>query len=144
MLTATQEKEERIDGASRQARLRLYSTIDGGSSLSAPGEHAAAASSSRATTLGLPHDREVIDEDLGKSGASSDARYGFQRSSPRLVWARHGSCSVSTHHDWRAIIAIGISCSSCACSSACSSQTAKGSMIRAPIMTACYSAYRGP
>ncbi len=35
---------------------------------------------SRAAMLGWPRDRiEVIDDDLGKSGTSSDARYGFQR-----------------------------------------------------------------
>src|SRR5215831_4889038 len=34
----------------------------------------------RAVRLGWPHDRVVvIDDDLGKSGAASDERYGFQR-----------------------------------------------------------------
>lgn len=46
----------------------------------------------RATLFSWPKERiEVIDDDLGKSGATSDGRYGFQRS-PRSGWARRGWC----------------------------------------------------
>ena len=39
----------------------------------------------RATRLGWPRDRvEVIDDDLGKSGASSDVRFGFPSSTEEI------------------------------------------------------------
>jgi DNA invertase Pin-like site-specific DNA recombinase len=45
----------------------------------------------RAVTLGWPRDRvEVIDEDLGKSGATSEARFGFQRLIAEIGLAKAG------------------------------------------------------
>src|SRR5215469_10270438 len=45
----------------------------------------------RAVSLGWPRDRiEVIDEDLGKSGATSEARQGFQRLIAEIGLAKAG------------------------------------------------------
>jgi DNA invertase Pin-like site-specific DNA recombinase len=45
----------------------------------------------RAMSLGWPRDRvEVVDEDLGKSGASSEARHGFQRLIAEIGLAKAG------------------------------------------------------
>jgi DNA invertase Pin-like site-specific DNA recombinase len=45
----------------------------------------------RAVSLGWPHDRiELIDEDLGKSGAQAEARGGFQRLLAEISLARVG------------------------------------------------------
>src|SRR5438067_5976392 len=50
----------------------------------------------RAAAFGWPKERiEVIDDDLGKSGTSSDGRGGFQRLSPRSASGRPGWCSAS-------------------------------------------------
>src|SRR5260221_1675120 len=46
----------------------------------------------RAILFGWPKERvEVIDDDLGKSAASSDARYGFQRLIARLRLGKPGA-----------------------------------------------------
>ena len=67
---------------------------------------------SRAVTLGWPRDRiEVIDDDLGKSGASSDARYGFQRliaeiglSKAGLVLSFDASRLARNNRDWHQLL----------------------------------------
>ena len=66
----------------------------------------------RATTLGWPQDRvEVIDDDLGKSGASSDARYGFQRliaeiglGKAGLVLSLDASRLARNNRDWHQLL----------------------------------------
>ena len=74
----------------------------------------------RAIGLGWPHERvQVIDEDLGKSGAG-----GVDR-------------SVSTRRVWPATIGTGISCSNFARYSACSSLMANVCTTRVPTTTAC-------
>ena len=65
-----------------------------------------------ATSLGWPRDRvEVIDEDLGKSGASSDARYGFQRliaeiglGKAGLVLSLDASRLARNNRDWHQLL----------------------------------------
>ena len=67
---------------------------------------------SRAAMLGWPRDRiEVIDDDLGKPGASSDARYGFQRliaeigpSKAGLVLSFDASRLARNNRDWRQLL----------------------------------------
>jgi Resolvase, N terminal domain len=56
----------------------------------------------------------VIDEDLGKSGASSAKRTGFSVWSPRLGLAGSARCLASRSRAWRATIVIGTTCSTCA------------------------------
>lgn len=66
----------------------------------------------RATSLGWPQDRvEVIDDDLGKSGASSDARYGFQRliaeiglGKAGLVLSLDASRLARNNRDWHQLL----------------------------------------
>jgi DNA invertase Pin-like site-specific DNA recombinase len=66
----------------------------------------------RAATLGRPRDRiEVIDDDLGKSGASSDARYGFQRliaeiglGKAGLVLSLDASRLARNNRDWHQLL----------------------------------------
>jgi len=82
MLTATKENEERITTAHRAELAYVYIRQSTAGQVRQHQESTQLQYRlvSRATTLGWPRDRvEVIDEDLGKSGASSDARYGFQR-----------------------------------------------------------------
>src|ERR1700675_772407 len=66
----------------------------------------------RAASLGWPRDRiEVIDDDLGKSGASSDARYGFQRliaeiglGKAGLVLSLDASRLARNNRDWHQLL----------------------------------------
>ena len=66
----------------------------------------------RAISLGWPADRvEVIDEDLGKSGASCDARYGFQRliaeiglGKAGLVLSLDASRLARNNRDWHQLL----------------------------------------
>ena len=66
----------------------------------------------RAASLGWPRDRiEVIDDDLGKSGASSDARYGFQRliaeiglGKAGLVLSLNASRLARNNRDWHHLL----------------------------------------
>ena len=66
----------------------------------------------RAALLGWPRDRiEVIDDDLGKSGASSDARYGFQRliaeiglGKAGLVLSLDASRLARNNRDWHQLL----------------------------------------
>ena len=67
---------------------------------------------SHATSLGWPRDRVgVIDEDLGKSGGSSDARYGFQRliaeiglGKAGLVLSLDASRLARNNRDWHQLL----------------------------------------
>jgi hypothetical protein len=72
----------------------------------------------RAVALGWPHERvQVIDEDLGKSGAGSVERHGFQKLIARSASVMPAWWSASTLHVSPATIAIGTSClSSARCS----------------------------
>src|SRR6266700_6808667 len=62
----------------------------------------------RAVSLGWPKDRiELIDEDLGKSGAQAEARSGFQRLLAEISLAHVGlvlsfdaSRLAQNNHDW--------------------------------------------
>ena len=66
----------------------------------------------RATRLGWPRDRvEVIDDDLGKSGASSDVRFGFQRliaeiglGKAGLVMSFDASRLARNNRDWHQLL----------------------------------------
>jgi hypothetical protein len=51
----------------------------------------------------------VIDDDLGRSGASIEGRWAFSGWSPRSASVRSVSCSASRCRDWRAPAGIGIS-----------------------------------
>ena len=92
----------------------------------------------RAVGLGWPRERvQVIDEDLGRSGAGSVERTGFQKLIAEIGLGNGASCSVSTRLVWRATTATGISFSNSARYSACCWPTASGSTIPAPIMIVC-------
>jgi DNA invertase Pin-like site-specific DNA recombinase len=66
----------------------------------------------RAVSLGWPRDRvEVIDEDLGKSGTSSEARHGFQRliaeiglAKAGLVLSLEASRLARNNRDWHQLL----------------------------------------
>jgi len=101
------------DSASRQAGLYLRAPIDCRPSPSASGEHRAAVSAGRSCSLfGWPKERiEVIDDDLGKSGTSSDSRGGFQRliaeiglGKAGLVLSLDASRLARNNHDWHQLL----------------------------------------
>src|SRR5438270_601704 len=68
----------------------------------------------RAVALGWPRERvELIDEDLGKSGAQAEARGGFQRllaeislASVRLVLSFDASRLARNNHDWYQLLEV--------------------------------------
>jgi Resolvase, N terminal domain len=92
----------------------------------------------RAAGLGWPRERiAVIDDDLGKSGASAAERRGFQRLIAEIGLGKAGLVLSSTPRGWPATTATGTSCWSCARSSAWSSATASGCMTPALTTTAC-------
>jgi DNA invertase Pin-like site-specific DNA recombinase len=114
MLTATKENEERI---TTEHRAKLAYVYIRQSTAGQVRQHQESTQLqyrlvSRATTLGWPHDRvEVIDEDLGKSGASSDARYGFQRliaeiglGKAGLVLSLDASRLARNNRDWHQLL----------------------------------------
>ncbi len=70
----------------------------------------------RAVLLGWPRERvEVIDDDLGRSGATSDGRHGFQRLIAEIGLGKAGaSSSAWMPPAWRATTATGTSSSSSA------------------------------
>ena len=70
----------------------------------------------RARELGwAAHQIVVIDDDLGRSGASAQGRKGFSRTwSPMSGWARPGSCCRWSPRGWPATTPTGISCWTCA------------------------------
>jgi len=68
----------------------------------------------RAALFGWPKERiEVIDDDLGKSGTSSDSRGGFQRLIAEIGLGKVGLV-LSLPRGWRATTTIGISSWNCA------------------------------
>ena len=70
---------------------------------------------SRAQALGWATDRIlVIDEDLGKSGASAQGRAGFQRLVSEVSLDHVGSSSGWRCHGWHAPTRTGISSWNCA------------------------------
>jgi hypothetical protein len=86
----------------------------------------------RAVGLGWPHERvHVIDEDLGKSGAGSIERHGFQKLIAEIGLGNAGLV---------VRIAIGISFLNSARYSGFSSRMANGSTSRALITIVCCSA----
>src|SRR4051794_20117312 len=69
----------------------------------------------RARALGWHEaDIEVIDSDLGTSGAVSDHRRGFKDLVARVTLVRWASSSRSTSRAWPATVPTGIRCSTCA------------------------------
>src|SRR4051812_16326239 len=65
----------------------------------------------RALQLGWARERiEVIDDDLGRSGASAVDRPGFQRLVAELGWVALGWCWVWRCRGWPAPAGTGISC----------------------------------
>lgn len=71
----------------------------------------------RAVRLGWPRDRVMgIDDDLGKSGAASDERHGFQRLIAEIGLGHAGWSSAWMPRGWHATTAIGTGCWSCAAS----------------------------
>ena len=92
----------------------------------------------RAIGLGWPHERvQVIDEDLGKSGAGGVHRHGFQKliaeiglGNAGLVVSLDASRLARNNRDC-------ISCSNFARYSACSSLMANVCTTRVPTTTAC-------
>src|SRR5947209_18928398 len=68
----------------------------------------------RAAAFGWPKERiEVIDDDLGKSGTSSDGRGGFQRliaeiglGKAGLVLSLDASRLARNNHDWHQLLAL--------------------------------------
>jgi DNA invertase Pin-like site-specific DNA recombinase len=114
MLTATKENEERITTAHRAKLAYVYIRQSTAGQVRQHQESTQLQYRlvSRATTLGWPHDRvEVIDEDLGKSGASSDARYGFQRllaeiglGKAGLVLSLDASRLARNNRDWHQLL----------------------------------------
>jgi hypothetical protein len=98
----------------------------------------------RAAALGWPRERiAVIDDDLGRSGASAEGRPGFQRLVAEVgldhVGIILGIEDVAASPD-RAVT--GTSCSKCAPSSVHSSGTSTGSTIRPTTTTGSCSASR--
>ena len=73
----------------------------------------------RAVTLGWPRDRvQVIDDDLGKSGADSDERHGFQRLIAEIGLGRAGlvvsldaSRLARNNSDWHRLLELCCVCS---------------------------------
>src|SRR5215471_2619743 len=93
----------------------------------------------RAVALGWPKDRvQVIDEDLGRSGASADWRSGFQQLVTEVSLGHAGWCSRWTPVVLRVTTAIGPSCLISARSSARSSPIPKSSTTHNSTTTACY------
>lgn len=90
----------------------------------------------RAIGLGWPPERvQVIDEDLGKSGAGGVDRHGFQKLIAEIGLGNAGLVSMLLA--WPAITGTGINFSNCARYSACSLRMVSGFTIRAPTSTAC-------
>jgi DNA invertase Pin-like site-specific DNA recombinase len=93
MLTATIELNERITTAHRAKLAYVYVRQ---STTGQVRQHQESTELqyrlvNRAASLGWPRDRiEVIDEDLGKSGVSSEARHGFQRLIAEIGLAKAG------------------------------------------------------
>src|SRR5271155_3000010 len=105
MLTATKENEDRITTAHRAklAYVYIWQSTAGQVRQHQESTQLQYRLVSRATSLGWPRDRvEVIDEDLGKSGASSDARYGFQRLIAEIGLGKAGlaACRTERFRDW--------------------------------------------
>ncbi|WP_375784845.1 hypothetical protein ACE10Z_35030 [Bradyrhizobium sp. Pha-3] len=93
----------------------------------------------RAIGLGWPPERvQVIDEDLGKSGAGGVDRHGFQKLIAEIGLGNAGLVVSLDASRWPAITGTGNSFSNCARYSACSLRMVSGFMIRAPTTTACY------
>src|SRR5215212_6794822 len=91
----------------------------------------------RAAGLGWPRERiEVIDDDLGKSGASSAGRHGFQHLIAEIGLGKAGLVVSLDASRLAATTATGIGSWSCARSSASSSRTASGCTTRRRITTA--------
>jgi DNA invertase Pin-like site-specific DNA recombinase len=114
MLTATRENEEPITTAHRAKLAYVYIRQ---STAGQVRQHQESTQLQyrlvgRATALGWPDDRiEVIDDDLGKSGASSDARYGFQRliaeiglGKAGLVLSLDASRLARNNRDWHQLL----------------------------------------
>jgi DNA invertase Pin-like site-specific DNA recombinase len=114
MLTATRENEERITTAHRAKLAYVYIRQ---STAGQVRQHQESTQLQyrlvgRATALGWPDDRiEVIDDDLGKSGISSDARYGFQRliaeiglGKAGLVLSLDASRLARNNRDWHQLL----------------------------------------
>jgi DNA invertase Pin-like site-specific DNA recombinase len=114
MLTTTTESEERITTAHRAKLAYVYIRQ---SSAGQVRQHQESTQLQyrlvgRAASLGWPRDRiEVIDDDLGKSGASSDARYGFQRliaeiglGKAGLVLSLDASRLARNNRDWHQLL----------------------------------------
>jgi DNA invertase Pin-like site-specific DNA recombinase len=114
MLTTTTESEDRITTAHRAKLAYVYVRQ---STAGQVRQHQESTQLQyrlvgRATSLGWPRDRiEVIDDDLGKSGASSDARYGFQRliaeiglGKAGLVLSLDASRLARNNRDWHQLL----------------------------------------
>jgi len=114
MLTTTTDSEERITTTHRAKLAYVYIRQ---SSAGQVRQHQESTQLQyrlvgRAASLGWPHDRiEVIDDDLGKSGASSDARYGFQRliaeiglGKAGLVLSLDASRLARNNRDWHQLL----------------------------------------
>ena len=114
MLTATKEHEEGITTAHRAKLAYVYIRQSTAGQVRQHQESTQLQYRlvSRATSLGWPRDRvEVIDEDLGKSGASSDVRYGFQRliaeiglGKAGLVLSLDASRLARNNRDWHQLL----------------------------------------
>jgi DNA invertase Pin-like site-specific DNA recombinase len=114
MLTATKEREEGITTAHRAKLAYVYIRQSTAGQVRQHQESTQLQYRlvSRATSLGWPRDRvEVIDEDLGKSGASSDVRYGFQRliaeiglGKAGLVLSLDASRLARNNRDWHQLL----------------------------------------
>ena len=114
MLTTTTESDERITTAHRAKLAYVYIRQ---SSAGQVRQHQESTQLQyrlvgRAASLGWPRDRiEIIDDDLGKSGASSDARYGFQRliaeiglGKAGLVLSLDASRLARNNRDWHQLL----------------------------------------
>ena len=114
MLTTTTDAEERITTAHRAKLAYVYIRQ---STAGQVRQHQESTQLQyrlvgRAASLGWPRDRiEVIDDDLGKSGASSDARYGFQRliaeiglGKAGLVLSLDASRLARNNRDWHQLL----------------------------------------
>ena len=115
MLTATIELNERITTAHRAKLAYVYVRQ---STTGQVRQHQESTELqyrlvNRAASLGWPRDRiEVIDEDLGKSGVSSEARHGFQRLIAEIGLAKAGlvlsldaSRLARNNRDWHQLLA---------------------------------------
>ena len=114
MLTTTTDAEERITTAHRAKLAYVYIRR---STAGQVRQHQESTQLQyrlvgRAASLGWPRDRiEVIDDDLGKSGASSDARYGFERliaeiglGKAGLVLSLDASRLARNNRDWHRLL----------------------------------------